>query len=58
VEETFSQLLNAYGLSEVRQAKVHTTEPLVPWPNIFEVEMATEKLKDTNHQVLINSQRN
>jgi hypothetical protein len=26
----FSQLLNIHGVSDVRQAEIHTTEPLVP----------------------------
>jgi hypothetical protein len=50
--------LNVHGFNNVWQAKVHTAEPLVPWPNAFDIEMATEKLKDTNHQLLIKSQRN
>jgi len=37
----FSQLLNVHGVNEVRQ----TTEPQVPEPTAFEVEMAIEKLK-------------
>jgi hypothetical protein len=41
----FSQLFNVHGVNDVRQ------------PNAFEVEMAIEKLKDTNHQVLIKSQQ-
>ena len=34
----FSQLLNVHGAKEVRQAEVHTAEPLVPEPSDFEVE--------------------
>jgi hypothetical protein len=45
--------LNLYGVGDVRQAEIHTAEPLVPQPSTFEVEMAIEKLKDTNHQVMI-----
>jgi hypothetical protein len=41
----FSQLLNVHGAKEVRQAEVHTAEPLVPEPSAFEVELAIEKLK-------------
>ena len=40
-----------------RQEEIHTAEPLVPEPSAFEVELAIEKLKTTNHQVLIKSQR-
>ena len=33
-------------------------EPLVTKPRAFDVEMAIEKLNDTNHEVLIKSQQN
>ena len=49
----FSQLLNVHVVNDIRQTEIHTAEPLVPEPNAFVVEMATEKLKDTNHLVLI-----
>jgi hypothetical protein len=35
----------------------HTTEPLVPNASAFEVEMAIEKLKITNHQGWIKFQQ-
>jgi hypothetical protein len=41
----FYQILNVYGVSDVRQAEIHTAEPLVPEPSIFEVELAIVKLK-------------
>jgi hypothetical protein len=41
----FSQVLNVHGVNDVRQAEIHTAEPLVPEPSAFEVYMATEKLK-------------
>jgi hypothetical protein len=41
----FSQILNVYGVSVVRQAEIHTAEPLVPEPSALEVELAIEKLK-------------
>ena len=41
----FSQILNVHGVSDVRQAEIHTAEPLVPEPSALEVEMAIEKLK-------------
>jgi hypothetical protein len=41
----FSQILNVHGVSEVRQAEIHTAEPLVPEPSALEFELATEKLK-------------
>ena len=41
----FSQLLNIHGAMDVRQAEIHTAEPLVPEPSALEVEFAIEKLK-------------
>jgi hypothetical protein len=41
----YSQLLNVHGVNDVRQAEIHTTEPLVPKPSAFEVELAIAKLK-------------
>jgi hypothetical protein len=29
----FSQILNIYGVSEVKQAEIHTAESLVPEPS-------------------------
>jgi hypothetical protein len=36
----FSQVLNVHGVNNVRQAEIHTAEPLVPEPSVLEVEMA------------------
>ena len=52
----FSQLLNVHEVKDVRQAEIHTVEPLVAEPSAFVVEWAIEKLK--NHQVLIKPQQN
>jgi hypothetical protein len=41
----FSKILTAHGVSDVRQAEIHTAEPLVPEPSALEVEFAIEKLK-------------
>ena len=41
----FSQLLNAYGVNDVRKTEIHTAEPLVFEPSASEVELAIEKLK-------------
>jgi len=41
----FSQLLNIHGVNEVKQTEKHKSEPLVPGPSVFEVELAIEKLK-------------
>ena len=54
----FSQLFNVHGVNDIRQTEIHTTEPLVPEPRVSEVELAIEKVKVTNHQVLIKSQQN
>jgi hypothetical protein len=37
-----------HGVNDMRQTEIHTTEPLVPEPSAFEVEMATEKLKKSH----------
>jgi len=33
----FSQLLNVYGVNDIRQTELHTAEPLVLEPRAFEV---------------------
>jgi len=40
----FSQLFNAQRVSGDRQMEIRTTEPLLPGPKAFEVEMAIENL--------------
>ena len=54
----FSQLFNIHFVSDVKQTEIHTAEPLVPEPSAFEFEIAIEKLKKTNHHVLVKSQQN
>jgi predicted RNA-binding protein Jag len=49
----FSQVLNVHGVSDVRQAKIHTAEPLVPEPSVLEVQSAIEKLKSHKSPVSI-----
>jgi hypothetical protein len=34
----FSKILNVHGVSDVRQAEIHTAEPLVPEPSVLEIE--------------------
>jgi len=41
----FSQLFNLHGVKDVRQAEIHTAEPLVPEPSAVEIELAIDKLK-------------
>ena len=41
----FSQLLSVHGVNDVRQAEIHTAEPLVSEPSAFEVELAIENLR-------------
>ena len=53
-----SQILNVYGFSDVRQAEIYIAEQLVPEPSALEFELAIEKLKGTNQQVLIKYQQN
>jgi hypothetical protein len=40
----FSHILNVHGVSDVRQAEIHTAEPLVPEPSALEFELAIENL--------------
>ena len=54
----FSQLFNVHGLKDDMQAEIHTAEPLVPEPSAAEVELATDKLKAANGQVLIKYRQN
>ena len=42
---SFSLLLNVHGVNDVRQAEIHTAEPLVPKSTAFEGEVAIEKVK-------------
>ena len=46
----FPQLLKIHGVDGVRQAEIHTAEPLMPQPSAFDFEMTIEKKKDTNHR--------
>jgi hypothetical protein len=54
----FSQLLNVHQVNDVRQTEIHTTEPLVPEPSAFEVDMAIEKLKSHKSLGIDQSQHN
>ena len=54
----FSQLFNVHGVKDEGQAEIHTAEPLVPDPSTSEVELAINKLKVTDRQVLIKYQQN
>jgi regulator of sirC expression with transglutaminase-like and TPR domain len=44
--------LNARGANEFWQTEMHTAEPLVPEQNVFEYEMAAEKLKRKKSPVI------
>jgi len=54
----FSQLFNVHGVKDVGQVEINTAEPLVPEPSASEVELAINKLKVTNRQVLTKYQQN
>jgi hypothetical protein len=41
----FNQVLNVYGSHDIRQMDIHTAEPLIPEPSLFEVEIPTGNLK-------------
>jgi hypothetical protein len=49
----FSQLLNVYNVSDIRQLEIHTGEPLVPDPSPFEDDIAIVKMDNLNGQVVI-----
>jgi hypothetical protein len=44
-KNSFSQILYVHMVSDVRQAEIHTAEPLVPETSALEIELAIEKLK-------------
>jgi hypothetical protein len=46
------------GVNDIRQIEIQTAKPPAPKPGAFEDEMAIEKLKDMNQQVLIKFQQN
>jgi hypothetical protein len=48
----FCKLFYVHGINDGRQTEIHTAESLVPEPNSSEVEIAIEKLKGIDHQVL------
>jgi hypothetical protein len=52
-KNAFNQVLNVYGVYDVRQMDIQMAEPLVPEPSLVEVEIAIGKLKVINPQVLI-----
>jgi hypothetical protein len=41
----FKQVLKVYGVHDIRQMDIHMTEPLVPEPNLVEVEIAIGELE-------------
>jgi hypothetical protein len=45
VEELLFSVTDAYGVSNVRQIKIHTAEPLVPGPTHLGIEIPIAKLK-------------
>jgi hypothetical protein len=45
VENFFNQMINVHGFHDVRQMDIHTAEPSVSEPSLFEVEIAIGKLK-------------
>jgi hypothetical protein len=54
----FSQLLNVNGVSEVRQAEIHTAKPAMLEPSVYRMRWLLKRLKGTNHQVLITFHHN
>ena len=45
MEELFLPAIQRAWVKDVRQAEIHTAEPLVPEPSASEVELAIDKLK-------------
>jgi hypothetical protein len=41
----FCQLLNVQSVSDVRQIEIYTSQPTIPDPSPFEVEIAIAELK-------------
>ena len=58
MEESFLSAIQLHCFNNVRHTEIHTAEALVSVLSALEVEIATEELKNTNHQVLIKSQKN
>ena len=54
----FSQLFNVHEVKDLGQVEIPTAESLVPEPNSFEFEMAIDKLKVINRQVLMKYRQN
>ena len=47
--------MNVHGVNDVSQREIKTTEPPVPEPSAFEVEMAVVKLKLINLKITVRS---
>jgi len=58
MKKTFLSANELHGVNDGRQTEIHTAQPLVSQPNACGFEMAVEKLKESNNQVLIKSQQN
>jgi hypothetical protein len=59
LEEPFLSGIECIWAHDVKQKEIHTAEPLVPHPSVFEREMANEELKkDKGQQILIKFQQN
>jgi len=54
----FSQLFNVHWVKDVGQTEINTAEPLVLEPSASEFELAIDKLKSTNRQVLMKYRQN
>jgi hypothetical protein len=44
VEELFLSIVNVHRVSDVRRIEIHKTEPFVPQPSPFNVEIAIANL--------------
>jgi len=57
-EKKILSAIELHGVNDGRQTEIHTAQPLVSEPSVCEIEMAVEKLKESDHQVLIQSLQN
>ena len=50
--------MNVHGVNDFRQREIHTAEPLVPEPSVFEFELLIEKVKSHKSTVMFKSHQN
>jgi hypothetical protein len=48
MKELFLPGIEIHGVNDVRQAEIHSAEPVVPEPSVSEIELAIQKIKSHN----------